>query len=96
MRTLIYTVFDKKSGSYSQPFFVNHQVHATRIVETAVNDPTSNLGTFPADFALYHLGHFDDQSGLFEPTAPSFVCELITLVYTPTLDNPSLFPEENK
>lgn len=94
MRTLIFTVFDKKSATYHQPFFVNHQVHATRIVETAVNDLSTNLGQYPADFALYSLGHYDDQSGLFEPTAPSFVCELITLVYTPTLDDPSLFSEE--
>ena len=94
MRTLIYTVFDKKSATYHQPFFVNHQVHAIRIVETAVNDLATNLGKYPADFALYCLGHYDDQSGLLEPTSPSFVCELITLVFKPSFDELSLFSEE--
>jgi len=95
MRTLIYSVFDKKTGVYGQPFFLNHETHAIRAVQQAANDLTTSIGQYPGDYALYCLGNFDDASGGFDDLNPQHVIEITSLVYNQPL-NDGLFSEENE
>lgn len=66
MKVEIYSIYDEKVDSYSQPFFCVHKQHAIRIFSNLVNDKSSNINTYPEDFALYFLGSFDDATGLFD------------------------------
>lgn len=95
MRTLIYSVFDKKTGVYGQPFFLNHETHAIRAVQQAANDLKTSLGEYPADYALYRVGIFDDTDANFIDTGPVHICEVASLVYkTQTNDLFTDLPEE--
>jgi hypothetical protein len=60
MKTQIYVVKDIKVNTYHQPFFVNTEAEATRVFHHFINTPQNLLAySYPEDFALYFLGHFD-------------------------------------
>ena len=59
----IFAARDSKLGVFMTPFFMMHQGQALRAWEEIVNDEKSVMSKHPADFALYHLGEFDDDSG---------------------------------
>jgi len=79
MRNYVYSVFDKKAGIYSPPFYAPHNEIAMRNVSMAARNLESQLGQYPADFALYRLGYFDDESGLFQTGRPDFLTEVVSL-----------------
>ena len=62
----VFSVFDSKAGSFAQPFFSHTLVTGKRAFADACADPSTMLSRHPSDFALFHLGSFDDQSGFFD------------------------------
>lgn len=64
MKLKVYTVYDSKVEAYLPPFFMKNKGEVLRAWETTVNDPQSNMCKFPADFTLFEIGEFDDQSGV--------------------------------
>lgn len=74
---LAYSVFDKKVGSYYMPRFVQSPVEIQRILEQAVKDKGSSLALYPDDFAVYKVGSFDQDLGVFViQTKPEFFAEI--------------------
>lgn len=63
----VFSVFDSKAASFAQPFFSPTIVTAQRAFTGACKETTSMLNQYPEDFCLFHLGEFDDQTGLFAP-----------------------------
>ncbi|WNK12448.1 MAG: nonstructural protein [Microvirus sp.] len=61
----VFCVYDSKAGAYGQPYFCLNEQIAIRAMRTTCNDPDSMLCKYPADFNLFHLGHFDDHTGAF-------------------------------
>lgn len=59
----IYTVYDSKTQAYLPPMFMRSKGEAVRSFEAAANDPQSTLCKYPADFTLFEIGEFDDQTG---------------------------------
>lgn len=74
-----YSIRDNKTASYAKPFFAQNDILATRALHTAVNDPNIQLSMFPEDFDMYHVGEFDDQTGMFETCQPRFVIAAVSL-----------------
>lgn len=72
MKTLIVAVRDRVSVAFMQPNFVGSKGSAIRAFADAVNsgDPKSMIATHPADFDLYELGYYDDETGLFNCGVP--------------------------
>lgn len=70
----MFSIFDHKALSYSRPFFCKTQGEATRMFMDEVNrpNPDNMLYNHPADFTLYYVGSFDEQTGEVLPEAPSF------------------------
>lgn len=66
MKKQIFSVFDKKARSYSNPFLSLNEGMAVRDFTAACRDPSLDLHKFPEDFTLHHLGSFDDEFGQFE------------------------------
>lgn len=64
-----YTLYDSKSLTYSPPFYAPAHGSAIRMVMELTNDLSTTVGRHPADFTLYCLGRFDDQSGQLLPSA---------------------------
>lgn len=59
----IYSIFDSKAGAYLTPFFHRNNATAMRDMEQGVNDPSTGLHKYPADFALFCLAEWDDVAG---------------------------------
>ena len=65
----VYSVFDSKSGAFMQPFFARADGEAIRMVQNSMYDANSMLTRNPEDFALWHLGSFNDSDGALVPSA---------------------------
>lgn len=62
-----YSLYDSKAVTYSPPFYAPAHGAAVRIVMDAAADPNTSIGRHPADYTLYCVGRFDDQSGQLLP-----------------------------
>lgn len=68
MQTLqIFSVYDSKAESFSQPFFCPNAAIAIRSFSEEVSNPQSQLSKYPADFTLFHIGSFNDSTSLLTP-----------------------------
>lgn len=63
----IVAVRDNAIQAFMPISIVPHVGLATREFTSAVNNPESHFHKHPADFDLYHLGAWDDSSGVFHP-----------------------------
>lgn len=68
----IVSIFDSATQAYSRPVFVQSTGVAIRSFTDEVNrdDPNNEMKRHPADFSLFHLGSFDDSTGVFEGLTP--------------------------
>ncbi|QXP08418.1 MAG: nonstructural protein [Arizlama microvirus] len=62
MKLKLFTVYDSKTESYLRPFSLTTKGEALRGFQETVNDPQSQICKYPADFTLFELGEWDDQS----------------------------------
>lgn len=86
----IYTVHDTKSAAYLQPFFLMTDGQALRAIEDCVNDPSHQFARHPADYNLFKIGAFDDETGKCDIyDTPFHMRKLLELVKD--LSQPELF-----
>lgn len=79
----IYSIFDKKAVSFGQPWPAPSIAEATRSVQVVASEGKAMIAKFPADFALYQVGHWDQTTGCITPTShggPQLVLEVAALV----------------
>lgn len=65
----MFAVYDSKARTFCRPFFVAHEAVALRAFEGGANDPAQEMCQHPGDFTLFHLGEFDDDTGVVKPLA---------------------------
>lgn len=65
MEVGIFAIRDTKAEAYLQPFFSQTKGTAIRAFTDAVNDSKSQFSRYPADFVLFELGGWDDDTGSF-------------------------------
>lgn len=63
MKIMIYSVYDSKTGVFGQPNFLINRGAALRAWQEAANDNQSNIGKYPADFTMFEIGYWDDETG---------------------------------
>lgn len=68
MKLLAFSVFDDKAKVFSQPFFSNTKGSAVRAFADAVNGKESDFSRHPADYTLFLVGEWDDQTGELSST----------------------------
>lgn len=76
----LYSIFDKKSGTYMQPFVELTDGTATRQCMDLLKNPNTPFSKFPEDFTLMRIGSWDEVKG--EPKSeipPEFIVELDNL-----------------
>lgn len=66
MKTNVYSVFDSKAGAYLQPFFAANDALALRAFSGALFDDNHPFARHAADYTLFGLGQFDDETGFLE------------------------------
>jgi len=69
----LFSVYDRKAGTYGQVFSLQTRGVAMRTFQTWVQDPNSFFAKFPDDFELYEIGEFDVQTGDMISIKPDFV-----------------------
>lgn len=81
MTRKIYSIRDQKSEAFGPPFYKATHGEAERDFTQIVNDEKSTIKKFPEDFDLYHLGEYDDLTGLIKPLdTPQHIIKAIQLV----------------
>jgi len=68
------SVFDLGAQFFHPPVFFRAAGAATRWFEDTVKNPESgSIHDHPEHFQLFHVGEFDDFSGVFVPISPSLM-----------------------
>jgi len=70
MKSNVYAVFDTKSGAFASPFVMPTHAMAIRGFADHCKDPNSMAGKHPLDFALFHIGEYEDSNGVLAPQVP--------------------------
>lgn len=63
----VYAIYDSKADAYMQPFFQDTHGLALRTFEEATKQKDHIIAKYPADFTLFHLATWDDQTGNIAP-----------------------------
>lgn len=66
----VFSLFDSKSKSYGNPFFMNSAGAAVRAFSDLINGVDSLPAKHPGDFVLYEIGSFDDGSAVLTSIVP--------------------------
>lgn len=66
MQLQVVSVYDRVAAAYGRPVFVTAAGSAVRSFQDEVsrNAPDNEMFRHPGDFDLYHIGVFDDATGL--------------------------------
>lgn len=56
----MFTIYDTKSEMYLPPFYVRVAAEAIRSVRDAAAQPGHQFQKYPAEFALFEVGEYDD------------------------------------
>ncbi len=67
MRISIFSVLDRKAELFARPFFEATQGTAIRVFSDAVNEGDHAFSKHPEDYSLYHIGDFDESTGVIDP-----------------------------
>ena len=75
---------DSKVEAYLPPFFMRSKGEAMRVLVDTLDDANHLFHKHPDDYYLYHIGEFDDQTGIFIANAsPEPVCSCVDLISRP-------------
>lgn len=61
----VFSIYDSKVGSYLEPFFVKSTGEAERAIMDLVNKPDHHFNVHSADFTLFEIGSWDEDTGTF-------------------------------
>lgn len=64
MKSCICSVYDSKAEAFLAPFMSQTRGTAVRMFEAAVSDPTHGFCKHAADYTLFELATWDDQTGM--------------------------------
>lgn len=80
----VYSLHDSKALTYSPPFLAAQHGLAIRMVMEIADGPSTSVGRHPADFTLYCIGRFDDQSGQMLPAEHrEHISDVVSLLPVP-------------
>lgn len=70
MRWKIYAIRDIAADVFLPPFAVRHRGEAVRVFRSSIAQAGTQMGDYPAEFALFDLGEWDDSSGSYTQDRP--------------------------
>lgn len=77
----IFTVYDSKVEAYLPPFTSRSKGDAIRSISKMVNDPQHDFSKYAADFTLFELGEYlDDTAGIYPHKTPVSMGVLLEFV----------------
>lgn len=71
----VYSILDTVSEIYSDTICAHNEQACLRSLTAIVNDRTTAIGMSPSDYILFHVGHFNIDTGEFTGyETPKRVC----------------------
>lgn len=64
-----FSIYDAKASAYLPPFILPRQEMATRVFADCCNSDDHQFAKHPADYTLFCLGTWDDETAIFTPEA---------------------------
>lgn len=71
MKLKVFALRDVKADAFGSPFFVPNDGIARRVLSEWVRQPGSDVAKYPAEFMLFEIGEYDNESALLTPTVPT-------------------------
>lgn len=65
MKHKVYSVYDSKAEVWMKPIFVRADGEAIRMFRASVADSSHQFGMNPADYTMFAIGEFDDDTGRY-------------------------------
>ncbi len=62
MQNKLFAIYDDKAQAYLQPFTFTHDEQAVRTFSDCVNSKEHTFSKNPADYTLFSIGVFDDNT----------------------------------
>ena len=81
MKLKMYAIHDNQAEIFMRPMYFNTEGLAKRAFLNALVSEESEISRFPADYALYEIGEYDDENGIPAGKVPERICtgtELLT------------------
>lgn len=66
MKTNLFCVFDSAADRFTEPWPAPTVELALRRFRHTVNQEGNDIAMFPEDYTLFHIGEFDQETGLIE------------------------------
>ena len=63
MKHAVMSIFESKAEFWLAPFYAYNIADGQRFITERVNDEQDRLSKHAADYNLFHIGYFDDQTG---------------------------------
>ena len=86
METQVYTVFDSKAERFLRPFFAENTAVALRSFQELIRTHDHQFNKFPEDYALFHIGSYDEKTGELTPLPAPVNLGLAIQFMTPALE----------
>lgn len=80
MKLNIYSIYDTASGTYLRPFFTGADGDAARSFSDLAIDAEHQIGKHPADYTLFRLGSFNDNTGKIEGETPEKIATALECI----------------
>jgi len=74
MNMQLFAIRDSALDSYGNPFVARTIPEATRIFLDEARNKDSTIHAHPEDYALFHLGEYNGDTGTFNTTTPYQIC----------------------
>jgi len=81
----LFAIYDSKAESFTNPVYLNSTGLAVRTFSDSVQDPESQFAKHPADYTLFELGTYDDQTAEFKLLSTPKSLFIAIEFITPTL-----------
>ena len=75
----LYSIRDVRTG-FMQPTLDQNSASASRNFEHAVLQPSSLMNSHPKDYALYHVGDFNQETGEIIPCMPELIIDAYSIL----------------
>lgn len=67
MKTKLFAIYDDKVEAFARPFFEQTTASAIRAFTEVANNPETAFYKHGADYTLFEIGEFDDNTGEITP-----------------------------
>lgn len=66
----MYAIYDAVAQMWTHPILVNNDDEAKRVFKDACLNPDLPMGAHSADYSIYHIGEFDQNTAVLTPCSP--------------------------